>query len=372
MKLIILKNNLLEGLFAVEKSISENNNLPILKNVLISAENNIKLITTNLELATTFNLMGKIIDKGKVCVPLITFYNIIKNLNTEKIELETKNNNLLVKTENYEMILYGQNPDDFPIIPKINLKNEVIFNLKIFKEVLSRVVIACQFSEIRPELSGIYFNFNNNIFKIVSTDAFRLIEEVLSNESFKTKNKKFDFILPLKTAQEILKIITDENEENINFIIDDYQILIKTEKVEIISRLINGQFPDYENVLPKEVKHEIEVNRQELINALKLASFLTSRANDVNLKLEENKKILEIFSSDNQLGENRYSLPIKFLKGDNFVITFNWRFLMDGLKIYETENIVLGINDYNSGSKASVIKSKQNKNIIYILMPLRV
>lgn len=371
MKLIILKNNLLEGLFAVEKSIGENNSLPILKNVLISAENNIKLITTNLELAITFNLMGKIIDKGKACIPLITFYNIIKNLNTEKIELETKNNNLLVKTENHEINLYGQNPDDFPIIPKISLKNDIVFNLKIFKEVLNRVIVACQFSEIRPELSGIYFNFNNNFFKIVSTDSFRLIEEILPNESFKVKNKKFDFILPLKTAQEILKIVTNENEKEINFIFDNNQILIKTEKIEIISRLINGQFPDYESVLPKEIKHEIELNRQELINALKLSSFLTSKANDVTLKLEENKKILEIFSSDNQLGENRCILPIKFLKGDNFVIAFNWRFLMDGLKIYDTENVILGINDYNSNFKASIIKSK-NQNIIYILMPLRI
>lgn len=374
MKLIILKNHLLEGLTVVEKSINENSNLFILKNVLIEAESSIKLITTNLELATTFNLIGKIIEKGKVCIPFNVFYGIIKNLTSERIELESKDKNLIIKTENYEVVLYGQNPEDFPIIPKIELKDIIIFNKNTFKEVLKRVIIACQFSEIRPELSGVYFNLKNNILKMVATDAFRLIEEILPFDSFQTKLKEIEFILPLKTSQELLKIleIEEAEEKEIQFIINKNQILIKTEKVEIVSRLIDGQFPDYEAVIPKEVKTEIEVNLKEIINAIKLTSLLTTKANDLTLKLKDHKKILEIISSETQLGENRYYLSVKFLKGEEFTIAFNWRFLLDGLKIYSSENIILGINDFESNYKASVIKSKENPNLIYILMPLRV
>lgn len=374
MKLIILKNHLLEGLTVVEKSINENSNLFILKNVLIEAESSIKLITTNLELATTFNLIGKIIEKGKVCIPFNVFYGIIKNLTSERIELESKDKNLIIKTENYEVVLYGQNPEDFPIIPKIELKDIIIFNKNTFKEVLKRVIIACQFSEIRPELSGVYFNLKNNILKMVATDAFRLIEEILPFDSFQTKLKEIEFILPLKTSQELLKIleIEETEEKEIQFIINKNQILIKTEKAEIVSRLIDGQFPDYEAVIPKEVKTEIEVNLKEIINAIKLTSLLTTKANDLTLKLKDHKKILEIISSETQLGENRYYLSVKFLKGEEFTIAFNWRFLLDGLKIYSSENVILGINDFESNYKASVIKSKENPNLIYILMPLRV
>ncbi len=368
MKLVILKNNLLEGLFSVEKSISESSSLPILKNILLETEDNkIKIIGTNLELAVIHYLSGKIIEEGKVCIPFSIFYNLIKNLNQDRIQLEKNKENLNIKTENYEATIYGQNPEDFPIIPKINAQEPiVIFKGLAFKEAVSRVIVSAQYSEIRPEISGLFIRYHHQLLKLVATDSFRLTEETLNQEDFQAKNGEFEVIIPLRTVQELLRIIKNEN-YNLELYLDPHQILFKTPEQEIISRKIDGQFPDYEAVIPKEIKDEIIIDRQEFINAIKLASLFTSRANDIVLRVGENKKFLEIFSSEGSLGENQYLVPIK-LNGDRFYIAFNWRYLLDGLKIYKTNEIELGVN---GSEKPAVIRSKEERNLLYILMPIK-
>lgn len=368
MKLIILKNNLLEGLFSVERSVSENINLPILKNILFITENNkIRITATNLELATTHHLSGKIIEEGKTCVPFSIFYNIIRNLNTERIQLEKKDNNLNIKTDNYEAVIYGQNHEDFPIIPTVTSSQPaIVFKNAAFKDAVSKVIIAAQYSEIRPEISGILIKHKDNFLKLVATDSFRLAEETLPSDVYQLKTKDIELIVPLKTAQELLRIVNNEDSD-IRMFVDANQVLFKTENQEIISRIIDGQFPDYEAIIPKEIKHEADVNRQELINAVKLTSVFTSRANDIVIRIGENKKFLEVFAAESQLGENRYLVPIK-LRGDKFSVVFNWRYLLDGLKIHKTEEIVLGVN---GSDKPAVIKSAEDRSIFYVLMPIK-
>jgi len=373
MKLIILKNNLLEGLFSVEKSVGENTSLPILKNILFSAENNkIKITATNLDLAVIYNLSGKIIEEGKICIPFSLFYNIVKNLNSERIQLEQqKNYHLNIKTDNYEATIYGQNPEDFPIIPTINTKEpNLVFKSKSFKEFVSKVIIAAQYSEIRPEISGLFIYYQNNILKFVATDSFRLAEKILPLESYRVtkKTEKIKAIIPLKTVFELLRIIKD-NDSEIELFIDPHQVLFRTEYQDIISRIIDSEFPDYEVIIPKEVKFEVIVNRQEMINSIRLTSIFTSRANDVTLRVGDNKKFLEVFATESQLGENRYLVPAK-LKGEKFSIVFNWRYLLDGLKIFDSDEIFLGINSADD-NKPSLIKTLEDKSFIYILMPLK-
>jgi len=370
MKLIILKNNLLEGLFSVEKSVGENSNLPILKNVLFLAENNkIKITATNLDLAVTHYLSGKIIEEGKICIPFSLFYNIVKNLSSERIQLEQRNHHLNIKTDNYEATIYGQNSEDFPIIPTIKVKEpSLIFKNKYFKEFLSKVIIAAQYSEVRPEISGLFIYYQDNILKFVATDSFRLAEKTLPLESYKItkKTEKIKIIVPLKTAFELLRIIKNNDSETELFI-DSHQVLFKTENQDIVSRIIDSEFPDYETVIPKETKFEIIVNRQEMINSIRLTSIFTSRINDITLKVGDNKKFLEIFATESQLGENRYLIPVK-LKGEKFSIVFNWRYLLDGLKIYDSEEVSLGINGVD---KPALIKALEDKSLVYVLMPIK-
>jgi DNA polymerase III subunit beta len=369
MKLIILKTNLVEGLIAVEGSVSSDANLPILKNVLIGAEGGeITITSTNLELATRRVVSGKIIEAGTTTVPFLIFNNIIKNLNTERVMLEKRDKNLVVTTDNYEASVFTQNPKDFPIIPTIqNKKKSVKVSAGILKEALSDAAVAAQFSDIRPEISGVLFNLSEKKATLVATDSFRLAEITLGADQFRSNLGEAKVIVPLKTTTEILKILNIEKEGDAEIFIDKNQILFEVGNSQVISRLIDGNFPDYQAIIPRDTKNEISLKREEMIEAIKLTRVFAGRANDVTLTVGDNKKFLEIYSGEASLGENRYRIPIK-LKGDKFKINFNWRYLMDGLKVYKGEEIILGIND---PERPVVVKNPSEPFLLYVVMPIK-
>ncbi|MEK9170314.1 MAG: DNA polymerase III subunit beta [Patescibacteria group bacterium] len=366
MKLIILKNNLRNGLNTVEKATSENANLPILKNVLIKTFNNkIQLSGTNLELAITNFISGKIIEEGSITVPLATLLTITNNINDEKINLEAKNNTLLFKTDNYEAVIQGLPEDEFPIIPKIeNTDQNLQINAEILKEGLLKIINTVQLSEIRPEISGILFDYQVTNLKLVGTDSFRLAEKTINENNFKSNfSKGFKIIIPLKTAQDLLKIL---NEEIVAVFIDSNQILFKNNDLEIISRLIDGNYPDYEYIVPKSSETEINVELEHFINAVKLVSTFSGKVSDIKISIK-NSKHLEVHSANQYLGENKYLVPAK-IKGPAADISFNWRYLMDGLKNFESKEIIFGVNDNN---KAAILKSGNDSSYFYIVMPIK-
>ncbi len=174
--------------------------------------------------------------------------------------------------------------------------------------------------------------------------------------------------MPLKTSSEFLRILNSQNgDEDIEILIDPNQIIFKTNACEIVSRLIEGNFPEYQAVIPKQTQTEIVINTQELVNAVKLVSSFSGRGNDITLKVGENKKFLEVYSVDNVFGENRYRVPIK-LRGEKFLIIFNWRYFLNGLKIYKSEEIILGIN---GSDKPATIKSLGEPFLVYVVMPIK-
>jgi len=366
MKLIILKNNFIEGLTALERAVKEDSTLPILKNFFIGVENNrIILIATNLEIAIKYFLPGKIIEPGETTLPFSLTNNIVKNLISERIDLETKEKKILIKTDNYEALISTNSPEEFPLIPKITNQNNFLkFKLTDFKESLNKVLVAGSFSNIRQEINGVFFHLEEDVLKLVATDSFRLAEKTYQKEQFETNFKKLSFILPLKTAQEILRI---PDGEEINIFVDAHQILFRSENEEIISRLIDGQFPDYQAVVPKEFETQLKINREELIKAIKLTSAFSGGLGDISLKITDNKKFLTLTAQSEQLGENRYLIPIK-INGQPFSLILNWRYLIDGLKIYQSEEVEIGIN---KNDKPLMIKSPNDPFLFYILMPLK-
>lgn len=367
MKLVVLKNNLKDGLNAVERTASENSNLPILKNVLIKTFNNkIQLSATNLELAVTRFVSGKIIEEGSITVPLSTILSITNNANSERINIEVDNNTLIFKTDNYEAVIQGLPEEEFPIIPKVeNTKNYIQLDSELFKEGFSKVINAAQFSEIRPEISGILLDFQMTNFKLAATDSFRLSEKTIHDNNFKTTFQRgFKIIIPLKTAQELLRII---NGGQLNIFIDPNQILFKTEELEIISRLIDGNYPDYEQIVPKSLETEVVVNRDHLLSAIKLVSTFSGKVNDIKIKFDEGKKSLEVYSANQYLGENKYLVPAK-IKGKVFENSFNWRYLLDGLRSFNNSDIVFGVN---GDIRPSILKNPTDNSYFYIVMPIK-
>lgn len=369
MKIVVLKENLKNSLESISGIIEPKTNLPILKNFLLCAEKNkIVISVTNLEIGVNYQINGKILDEGKLSVPLMFFLAVINNLNAEKFTLETKKNNLLIKTENYQAEIFGSKPEEFPIIPKItNFENYIELNTGNLKESFLKIKNSIQHSEIRPEISGSLFDISESNLTLVGTDSFRLGEKIIYSDQVKNILKEpVSVIIPLKTIEEVLKIFKND-QENLRIYLEANQVLFKTERQEIISRLINGNFPEYKNIIPKEFKTEILINKEELINGLKITGLFTSQVNEVKLKVGDNLKYLELYSGEGGLGENQYLIPAK-IKGEIVNIVFNYRYLIDGLKVINEKEVFLGLNKEN---QPIMVKSLKETSFFYILMPIK-
>lgn len=371
MKIIILKNHLKTGLDAISKIGNDGSlaTLPILKNFLIETiDNKIKLSITNLELATTIFIPGKIIENGSLTIPFNIFNSIINNIQNERINLENKDDKLIIKTDNYQAKIQGIKKEEFPIIPKINKnQNAFIINTLIFKKALLFLISAAQISEIKPELNGILFDFQLNSLKLAATDSFRLAEKTITNFQFKSDiDQIFKSIIPIKTVQEIIRIFK-EDEGQIEIYFDQSQIFLKTENIEIISRLINGDFPNYQSIIPENFETEIILEKEQIINALKLTGAFTDRLNEIKIIIEKNAKNIEIQSSNQIIGENQYLIPAK-IKGQPLKIIFNWKFLLDGIKCLDSSNVFIG---FNGDNKPGLIKSPSDNSYFYVIMPIK-
>ncbi len=367
MKVVVIKNNLREGIMAVERAAGENANLPILKNVLLETEDNkLKVTATNLEIAASFYISGKVIENGRITVPLGILSGLIANISSERIDLESKKNTLEIKTDNYQATVHGISAEEFPLIPKVkNLDECIEIESAALKETLSQTIIASQFSELRPELNSIFIDFSLDNLKFVTTDSFRLAEKTLTSGQFQSNHKEpFTLLLPLRSGQETLRILGDE--EKVRIYHDENQILFKTDRAEFFSRLMEGTFPDYRAVVPQKFGAEINISRQELLSALKLAGIFSARTNEVKMNILENKRAVGISSSDQSVGENTYILPAKF-RGDAKEMSFSWRYLSDGLKALKTDEVFLGLNEDN---KPALLRSPNDASYFYLLMPI--
>ncbi len=367
MNLLVIKSNLKDGLSVVERASSENANLPVLKNTLLEAEeNSIKLTATNLELAVRCAVPGKVLEPGRTTLPLSLLLSLVGNLQSERLSLTTKGQNTELKTDNYKATIQGLSPEEFPIIPQIKNKEQVLeIKGAVLKQALGQVLPSAQFSDLRPELSSILWEFNLDSLKLVATDSFRLAEKTISaSQLVRAPKEAFRMLVPLRTNQELARILKDE--DSVRTYHDPNQVGFETERWEMISRLIDGNFPDYGAIVPKKFDTQITLDRQEFINALKVAGVFSSRVNEVRIRMGADKKSLEVFSNEQSVGENDYVLPAK-TQGSEKEMSFNWRYLVDGLKSLTSDEVFWGINDEN---KPALLKSPQDGSYFYVLMPI--
>ena len=368
MKFIAIKSNIKEAVSVIEKAAGENPNLPILKNLLIVAENNtITFIATNLEIAISHKVAGKIIEDGRATVPISLLSNLIGNIQSDRLNFEKKGNNLEIATDNYRAVLNGLPPDDFPLTPKIKDEGGHIEIKGVFlREAIQQTTVASQFSDLRPELNSVLFNFSLESLKLAASDGFRLAEKTLPANLFSAKKMEpFKILVPLRTSQEISRIMKDD--EMVSVFRDENQVLFKTERTELISRLTEGSFPDYTGLIPAGFAAEVTVNREEFLNAIKLAGVFGQKNSEVKMKIHHNKKAVEISSADQSLGENVNLLAAK-IKGDaEEEVLFNWRYLSDPMKSIKSEDALIGLQEE---ANPALIRSTTDASYFYILKPI--
>ncbi len=369
MKLILLRNKLRLGLSATGKTSVNTSGLPILKNVLIKTNGGrIMLCSTNLEMGVQYIIPGKVVEEGAVTVDSGTLSSLISALPTERIHLEREEKNLIVKTDNYHARIQGLSPDDFPLFPKIQEKSSTItFPPGVLSRIFQNVVCAAQYSDIRPEISGVLMNIQKGNVIFAATDSFRLAEQSVMGERFSLDNKNYEarVIIPIRTIQEVIRI-ADENEP-MRVQLDENQILFSSETFQLISRQVSGAFPEYQQIIPQSVDTEVVVERAALIDGLKLAGIFTGTIHEITIRILENKKAIEISSEGVGVGTNTYALPAK-ISGNACEAVFNWKYLTDGLRVFESESIVFGLN---GPDKPALITSPEHDGYFYIIMPIR-
>jgi len=365
MKVIVLRENFKQAFLNVERAIGTGTILPILKNVLIKTEKGrIKIAATDLEIGITSWINGKITQEGGITVPAGILGAILNNINASKLELEVVDSKLKIKTEKSENIIQGIKESDFPIIPKIKTENFIEMKTSDFKKSLNQVISAASLTERRPEISGILFWLKDKKIKLVATDTFRLAEKTIKGDDFKTEMEELKVIIPLKTVQEVARIF--EEDKGVKIFVDPHQILFDFENIELISRLVEGAFPEYEAIIPKNTQSAVLVEREDLFNAVKLAAVFVGKVNDVRIKTISPNK-LEIFAQESTIGENRSTLDAE-VDGENQELVLNWHYFLDGLKSIESDSTLLGLN---GDTKPVVMRSPKDENYFYILMPIK-
>jgi len=359
MAIEVLRENLKKGLQTVERITGKNLVLPILNNVYLKTEkNSLRLATTDLETAIYHWVLAKTDKEQEITVPVKLFSNLLSFLPDQKINLEIKNKILILSGKNYKTEIKGLDPKDFPIIPKIEKNEWVEINPLLLTEGISQVIDFCSTTQIRPELTGVYFLFSEKDVKVVATDSFRLAEK-----TFYFENPQKNIIGIFNESEQKIKIFFTPNQ----ILVESYFFESETPETQLISRLIEGEFPNYRDVIPKESKTEVLVDKSQFLNYLKAASIFAGKGNEVNLKVDTKDKKIEILTENTDVGSTQFTLPAK-INGEKTKICFNYKFLLEGVSKIKGDEIYIGLNGEDG---PGLIKSQEDSSFLYILMPIK-
>ncbi len=379
MKLICTQENFKKAILTVDKITAKQITLPILKNILLeTVDGRLVFSATNLEIGIITKIGAKIEKEGKIAVPVNLLSNFISNLpREENIEIELKNQILHINCGRYRAKINCLDPEDFPIIPI--KKEESQFKIKNinFKKIIENSLNCVSLNDTRVEFTGVNMVFDDNIY-FASTDSFRLAENVINIKKDDKYNslKGQSIIVPAETFRELNKILGNIDEDIDIFVtIEDNQIFFDINDIKMVSRLINGKYPDYKQIIPTEFKTNILINRKELLQSIKIASIFTKNNEgevDISIIKEDGDDKMIIKSELQEAGENEVVLNVQN-NGDNQHFVVNPRFLIDGLNSINTENVKIMINDSVTpiGLRNIDEDNKIIDNYIYIIMPIK-
>lgn len=304
-------------------------------------------------------------------MPARIFSNYIASLPNDKIIIEERGQGLKIECGELSAQIQGHNPDDFPIIPKISVSHTIEVGGKNFYNGLSMVAGIVSPSQSRPEISGVFVSFSKNILKIAATDSFRLAEKNITME--KAVEKDFSFILPQKPAIEIINFL-EGKELPLKIYFSDNQAMfevpmaeIKHPQIQITTRLIDGEYPNYQDIIPNKFISIITLKKEEFLNKIKTASLFSGKTNEVKFSVNPKEEKIEIYAHNADVGENKAVMAAK-IKGEKADISFNYRYLIDGLSLIKSSEIIFSISKEDG---PCIIKPVGDESYTYVVMPIK-
>ena len=384
MKFTCSQESLIHGIQIVQKGISNKIGLPIYNGILfeVNKDNKVHLFATDLEIGIDCYIPAQVIEDGAVVIPNRIISELIRKFPEGNIEVESKENNITTIKENNSVYkVLGFSADEFSNFPEIEIKSKIKLSQKILKDTIQKTIFSASRDENRSFLNGALFKIINNKIEVVTTDSHRLsLKTIPVPKIDENIIQEGEVIIPYRTLSELYKLLTDEKEVFVEINVGEKQIVFilfpngQKNSIRIYSRLIEGQFPNYHQIIPKSFKTEIKINTDEFRNKMeRISLFVREDLNTVKLKIENKEDVSEkkceiiIKALSQNIGEAHETI-ICFKKGKDIIITFNSKYILDVLKIIKTKNIEIKFND---PLNPVIIHPEKDKNYLYILMPVR-
>ena len=362
MNLQVTQENLQKSLGSVARVASSRNALPILANVLLQTKNNRLCVTaTNLDIAITHYVGAKIKTEGSITVPARLTQDFINSLPSDVINLELKEHRLSIISGKYQSTINGIIADDFPAMPAIADPKTFVLPAKDLRKGLQQVVFAASSDETRQILTAVYFySFEGNLY-LAATDSYRLAERKLSKCS-----EDVSLLIPAQSMSDLLRILNDSTDDVV-VEYDEQLVRFVAGDIELVTRMINGKYPDYRKLIPEKFAVTATLERDQAVNITKVSSlFARENAGSVVLKADDDKKEVSIASVASQLGENTSEASAEVAgSGD---VTLNSRYVLDGLQAFGSKKVTL---NFNGKLEPFVIKSPEEPEYTHVVMPLR-
>ncbi len=363
MKLVVTQENLAKALQVVGRVATGKTPLPILNNILFRTDKNrLLLAATNLEIAITQYVGSKVETEGTITVPARLMSEFISNLPKGNVTLEADGTKLHIKSGTYQSTINGMAPDEFPALPEITAHQEMTLAPSVLKRAIQQTVLVASIDDTRPMLTGVYCHTCEGTLYFAATDGYRLAERSLG-----VFEQELRAIIPAQTLQDVLRVMTDDMNE-IKLIFDENQMRILLDDIEITSRLIDGIFPDYRQLIPAKSDIEVTLRKDEFTRITKVASlFARESGGSVTLKASEADQRLSIHSVASQLGENTSEAEAKVTAAGQ--VTLNSRYLIEGLGCIDSPVVTFSF----SGKLAACILTiaEGERDYKHIIMPLK-
>ena len=363
MKLVVTQENLSKALQVVGRVASGRTPLPILNNVLIRTDKNrLLLAATNLEIAITQHIGSKIEEEGVLTVPAKLMSEFIASLPKGNVTLEADGAKLKIKSGSYQSTINGMTPDEFPTLPQITSKQEISLDPTLLKRAIQQTVLVASADDTRPVLTGVYCHTHNGQLFLAATDGYRLAERSLG-----VIDQEISAIIPAQTLQDVLRVMTDDLQE-VKVMFDDNQVRLLLDDIEITSRLIDGAFPDYRQLIPAQSDISATLEKDEFTRITKVASlFARESGGSVTLKVSESEQVLGIHSVASQLGENNSEAPAEVISSGQ--VTLNSRYLLEALGCVDAPRVTFRFSGKLSACILTAASDSQDYK--HIIMPLK-
>jgi DNA polymerase III subunit beta len=367
MNLTISKEQFINGLQAVQNVVSTRTTLPILSNVLLRAEGDrLEFTATDLDVTIACGVEAKVLKPGGSTVPVKKLFGIVRELTNLEIDLEVDDKNMCIVRSGASFYkINGLSADEFPPLPQFKEDKKVVLPQATLKGMMKKTSFAISTDESRYVLNGIFLSLKDHKMTMVATDGRRLA--LVDEEMDVSEGSQGEFIIPAKTVNELNRLLQDKGDVEIRYAENQASFTLKDEKgssILIVTKLIEGNYPNYRQVIPAETKERVPLAREEFLHALRRAEIMTSeKSNSVKLSFGKNK--LEITANSPEVGEAKETLAINY-KGPDMAIAFNPKYMIDPLNALPNDEVFIELIDELSPGVLKI-----NGPFLYVVMPMR-